>query len=69
MSDPNRIDPDTVVPNQHHVIEQGDIAVRSEPEERQAVEVPAMRYVLGLGLGLAIVAMIAVYILFAPGTT
>jgi hypothetical protein len=39
------------------VREHGETVVKSQPEERQAVEVRPMRYVLGIGLLLVIIGM------------
>ena len=41
----------------HRVAEHGEVVVKADIEERQAAEVRPMRYVLGIGLALAILAM------------
>lgn len=45
------------VEEQRRVVKDGTISVKARVEERQATEVPAMRYVLGIGVILAIVGM------------
>lgn len=45
----------------HRVVEDGEVVVKANVEERQAVEVKPMRYVLGIGLLLVIVGFAAVY--------
>ncbi|MFK8251068.1 hypothetical protein [Ancylobacter terrae] len=42
--------------------EDGEVAVTATPRERQGVEVMAMRYVLGIGLALVILGMVATYV-------
>ncbi len=44
------------------VVEDGEVVVKAKTEERQAVEVKPMRYVLGISLGLVIVAMAVAYV-------
>ena len=46
---------------QFRVVDTPQPTVKSDVEERQAVEVRPMRYVLGIGIALAIVAMIAAW--------
>jgi hypothetical protein len=48
---------------QHLVLEADQPTVKSDIVERQAVEVRPMRYVLGIGIALAIVALLAVWTL------
>ncbi|MDF2809212.1 MAG: hypothetical protein K0S56_243 [Microvirga sp.] len=43
------------------VADEGEVVVKSQPEERQAVEVRPMRYVLGIGLVLVIIGMAVSY--------
>ena len=45
----------------HREIENGEVVVKANVEERQAVEVKPMRYVLGIGLLLLIVGMTVSY--------
>jgi hypothetical protein len=45
------------VEDQRRVVKDGTISVKARIEERQATEVPAMRYVLGIGVFLAIIGM------------
>jgi len=45
----------------HRVVENGEVVVKANVEERQAVEVKPMRYVLGIGLLLVIVGMTVAY--------
>lgn len=45
----------------HRVVDNGEVVVKADTEERQAVEVKPMRYVLGVGLALVIVAMVIAY--------
>lgn len=45
------------VEEQRRVVKDGTISVKARVEERQAAEIPAMRYVLGIGVVLAIVGM------------
>lgn len=45
----------------HRVVHNGEVVVKANTEERQAVEVKPMRYVLGISLALVIVAMVAAY--------
>jgi hypothetical protein len=53
----------TVNPEDRRVIDHGEVVVKSQPEERQSVEVKPMRYVLGVSLGLVVVALGAVYLI------
>lgn len=48
----------------HRVIENGEVVVKADTEERQAVEVKPMRYVLGIGLAAVIIGMAISYISF-----
>lgn len=48
----------------HHVIDNGEVVVKANTEERQAVEVRPMRYVLGVGLIAVIVGLAIVYASF-----
>lgn len=48
----------------HRVIENGEVVVKADTEERQAVEVRPMRYVLGIGLALVIIGMAVSYMTF-----
>lgn len=50
------------VEDQRRVIKDGTISVQARVEERQATEVPAMRYVLGIGVILAIIGMFLAWI-------
>ncbi len=50
------------VEEQRRVVQDGTISVKARIEERQATEVPAMRYVLGIGVILAIVGMFLAWI-------
>ena len=43
--------------NDRQVVEDNDVVVKAPPEERQAVEVRPMRYVLGIGLLLVVIGM------------
>ncbi|MDQ0510645.1 hypothetical protein [Ancylobacter amanitiformis] len=43
------------------VVEDGEVVVKARPEERQAVEVRPMRYVLGISLVLVILGMAVSY--------
>jgi len=52
------------VSQQTLVVDTVQPTVKSDITERQAVEVKPMRYVLLIGLGLAIVAMLVVWLLF-----
>jgi len=45
----------------HRVVEHGEVVVKANTEERQAVEVRPMRYVLGIGLALVILGMAVTY--------
>lgn len=45
------------VEEQQRVLKNGNISVKARIEERQATEVPAMRYVLWGGIALAALAM------------
>ncbi len=45
----------------HRVVENGEVVVKANTEERQAVEVRPMRYVLGIGLVLVIIGMAITY--------
>ncbi len=45
----------------HREIDNGEVVVKANTEERQAVEVKPMRYVLGIGLLLVIVGMAVTY--------
>jgi len=45
----------------HRVVEDGEVVVKANTEERQAVEVKPMRYVLGVGLLLVIIGMAVSY--------
>ncbi|WP_202911157.1 hypothetical protein [Ancylobacter sp. TS-1] len=45
----------------HRVVRNGEAVVKADTEERQAVEVRPMRYVLGIGLALVIVGMAISY--------
>ncbi|WP_428029889.1 hypothetical protein [Ancylobacter sp.] len=45
----------------HRVVDNGEVVVKANTEERQAVEVKPMRYVLGISLALVVVAMILAY--------
>ncbi|WP_170010175.1 hypothetical protein [Starkeya sp. ORNL1] len=47
--------------NERKVVEDGEVVVKSQPEERQAAEVRPMRYVLGIGLLLVIIGMAVSY--------
>jgi hypothetical protein len=47
---------------QHSVLDTPNPTVKSDVEERQAVEVRPMRYVLGLGILFAIAAMAIVWV-------
>lgn len=44
------------------VVEDNEVVVKSQPEERQSVEVKPMRYVLGIGLLLVIIGMTISYL-------
>lgn len=46
----------------HRVVENGEVVVKANTEERQAAEVRPMRYVLGIGLALVIVGMAISYL-------
>ncbi len=46
------------------VVENGEVVVKAKTEERQAVEVRPMRYVLGIGLALAIIGLAVSYMGF-----
>ncbi|MCJ8141482.1 hypothetical protein [Ancylobacter gelatini] len=48
----------------HRVVENGEVVVKADTEERQAVEVKPMRYVLGIGLAAVIIGMAISYISF-----
>jgi hypothetical protein len=48
----------------HRVVERGEVVVKADTEERQAVEVKPMRYVLGIGLALVIIGFAVSYISF-----
>ncbi|GLK71796.1 hypothetical protein KHC23_13490 [Ancylobacter dichloromethanicus] len=48
----------------HRVVEDGEVVVKADTEERQAVEVRPMRYVLGIGLLLVIIGMAVSYVSF-----
>ncbi|MFV3127282.1 hypothetical protein [Niveispirillum sp. KHB5.9] len=58
---PDRNDPD--VSEERLRIKENGPVVTSVPPERQAVEVKPMRYVLGVGIALAIVAMVVAAII------
>ncbi|WP_156029601.1 hypothetical protein [Ancylobacter sp. FA202] len=45
----------------HRVVDNGEVVVKANTEERQAVEVKPMRYVLGIGLVLVIAGMVIAY--------
>ncbi|WP_371345886.1 hypothetical protein [Ancylobacter sp. IITR112] len=47
------------------VVENGEVVVKAETQERQAAEVKPMRYVLGVGLGLVIIGMAIAYVTIA----
>jgi hypothetical protein len=55
--EPGEPNEETGVSPQYRVIETEQPTVKADVEERQAVEVRPMRYVLGIGIALAIVAM------------
>ncbi|MPT24076.1 MAG: hypothetical protein E2577_14475 [Starkeya sp.] len=44
------------------IVDNGEVVVKAKTEERQAVEVKPMRYVLGISLGLVIVGMAVAYV-------
>lgn len=48
----------------HREIDNGEVVVKANTEERQAVEVRPMRYVLGVGLIAVIVGLAIVYASF-----
>lgn len=50
------------VEEQRRVVKDGTISVQARVEERQATEVPAMRYVLGIGVILAIIGMFLAWV-------
>lgn len=45
----------------HRVVDNGEVVVKADTQERQAAEVKPMRYVLGVGLALVIVGMVIAY--------
>jgi hypothetical protein len=49
---------------QYRVLDTAQPTVKADIEERQAVEVRPMRYVLGIGIALAVIAMILALTLF-----
>ncbi len=53
--------------NERKVVEDGEVVVKSQPEERQAAEVRPMRYVLGIGLLLVIIGMAVSYMTSLAG--
>lgn len=59
--DPDRQEPQ--VSEQHLEMKEQGPVMTSVPRERQSVEVKPMRYVLGIGIALAILAMILAYAL------
>jgi hypothetical protein len=48
----------------HREFADGEVVVKANTEERQAVEVKPMRYVLGVGLALVIIGMAVSYVSF-----
>lgn len=50
------------VEEQRRVVKDGTISVKARVEERQATEVPAMRYVLGIGVILAVIGMFLAWV-------
>lgn len=54
---------ETQVSDQHLHMGRDGPAMHSSPPERQAVEVKPMRYVPGVGIALAILAMVLAFIL------
>lgn len=50
------------VEEQRRVVKDGTISVQARVAERQAAEVPAMRYVLGIGVVLAIIGMVLAWL-------
>jgi len=48
----------------HRVVDHGEVVVKADTEERQAVEVKPMRYVLGIGLLLVIIGMAVSFVSF-----
>lgn len=59
--DPHRQEPE--VSEQHLKMKKEGPIMTSVPPERQAVDVKPMRYVLGIGIALAIAAMILAFLL------
>lgn len=45
----------------HRVVENGEVVVKANTEERQAAEVRPMRYVLGVGIIAVIIGMAITY--------
>ena len=46
----------------HHEIAGDEVVVKADVEERQAVEVKPMRYVLGIGIALVIIGFAVSYL-------
>lgn len=49
----------------HRVVENGEVVVKANTEERQAAEVRPMRYVLGVGIIAVIIGMAITYMTIA----